>query len=333
MNAALADKMVGALLHQGCVVEPNSLSSAVARLERLAFGRVYPEACNISHNGHELSVMQTECLVQTRGMGCAGGGEKEAEKFPNKFCVSLRFLQLVISEVGVLAGPGWNWNGPEPRFRVVPELRVGDKLLQTGLEPMERRIDAPPLEMDSCGPTSFTVPFRFSSERPIEPVYDGERAAGVVARRPAMTEGKIEVKAQPLGGRLFKVSARLTNLTPFTEESMRDPDALLTCTFVATHMLLKVRNGEFISLSRPAAAYGRAAEECTNIGTWPVLVGDEARCECDAMLSSPFMFGDYPKLASESVGALASGRQSAEILCLHTQTMAELEKVEMRDVA
>jgi hydrogenase maturation protease len=333
MNAALVDKMVGALLHQGYIVGPNSLSSAVTRLERLAFGRVYPEVCSITSNGHELSVMQTECLVQTRGAEYAGGGEKEAAKFPNKICVSSRFLQLVISEVGVLAGPGANWNGPEPRFQVVPELRVGDKLVQTGLEPMERRVDAPPLEMDSCGPTSFTVPFRFPSECTFEPLYDGERAAGVVVRRPAMTEGKIEVMAQPLGPRLFKVSARLTNLTSFAEESLRDPDALLMRTFAATHTLLKVQNGGFISLTRTAAAYGRAAEECTNIGTWPVLVGDEAKCECDTMLSSPFILGDYPKLATESTGALASGSQSSKILTLHAQTMAEPEKKEMRHVA
>ena len=70
------------------------------------------------------------------------------------------------------------------------------------------------------------------------------------------------------------------------------------------------------------------AAECNNIGTWPVLVGDEG--ERDTMLSSPIILYDYPQIAPESPGSLFDGTEIDEILSLRILTLTDEEKQEMR---
>jgi hypothetical protein len=70
-----------------------------------------------------------------------------------------------------------------------------------------------------------------------------------------------------------------------------------------------------------------AAANCKNIGTWPVLVGEEG--QRDAMLSSPIILYDYPQIAPESPGALFDGTEIDEILTLRIMTLTDQEKLEM----
>ncbi|MGH7936961.1 MAG: hypothetical protein ACREFG_00510, partial [Chthoniobacterales bacterium] len=78
--------------------------------------------------------------------------------------------------------------------------------------------------------------------------------------------------------------------------------------------------------------YLAAAKACKQIGTWPVMMGDEGKGERDAMLSSPIILYDYPKIAPESPGDLFDGAEIDEILTLRIQTMTDEEKTEMRQV-
>ncbi|MGH9704507.1 MAG: hypothetical protein ACRD4K_14115, partial [Candidatus Acidiferrales bacterium] len=75
--------------------------------------------------------------------------------------------------------------------------------------------------------------------------------------------------------------------------------------------------------------YNQIAKACRNIGTWPVLVGDEGRR--DTLLSSPIILYDYPQIAPESPGDLFDGAEIDEILSLRIMTMTEEEKREMRE--
>jgi hydrogenase maturation protease len=70
-------------------------------------------------------------------------------------------------------------------------------------------------------------------------------------------------------------------------------------------------------------------EECSNIGTWPVLVGEEG--DRDTVLSSPIILYDYPQIAPESPGGLFDGTEIDEILSLRILTMTEEEKRQMRE--
>ena len=84
--------------------------------------------------------------------------------------------------------------------------------------------------------------------------------------------------------------------------------------------------------SIPAGQYLEAAKACRQIGTWPVLRRRREKGERDAMLSSPIILYDYPKIAPESPGDLFDGAEIDEILTLRIQTMTDAEKTEMRQV-
>jgi hypothetical protein len=93
---------------------------------------------------------------------------------------------------------------------------------------------------------------------------------------------------------------------------------------VSTHTILGVRAGEFISLLDPPEVCREAAAACRNVGTWPVLVGEEG--DRDTMLSSPIILYDYPQVAPESPGDLFDGTEIDEILTLRILTLTEEEK-------
>jgi hypothetical protein len=72
-----------------------------------------------------------------------------------------------------------------------------------------------------------------------------------------------------------------------------------------------------------------ASKTCSNIGTWPVLVGKKEKGEAVAMLSSPIILYDYPEIAQESPGEFFDGTEIDEILTLRVLTMTDQEKWEM----
>ncbi len=114
--------------------------------------------------------------------------------------------------------------------------------------------------------------------------------------------------------------------------SLENQEAITLRTFASTHTILHVEGGECISLLDPDGQYLEAAKACKQVGTWPVLVGEEEKGERDAMLSSPIILYDYPKIAAESPGDLFDGAEIDEILTLRIQTMTDEEKAEMRQV-
>jgi hypothetical protein len=90
-------------------------------------------------------------------------------------------------------------------------------------------------------------------------------------------------------------------------------------TFRGTHTILRTRRGRFISAREPEAA------GCENVRTWPVLVGD------DAVLSSPIILDDHPRIAPESPGDLFDGGEIDALLTLNILALTDEEKAEMRD--
>jgi hypothetical protein len=90
-------------------------------------------------------------------------------------------------------------------------------------------------------------------------------------------------------------------------------------TFHGTHTILRTRRGRFISAREPEAA------GCENVRTWPVLVGD------DAVLSSPIILDDHPRIAPESPGDLFDGGEIDALLTLNIMALTDAEKAEMRE--
>lgn len=86
-----------------------------------------------------------------------------------------------------------------------------------------------------------------------------------------------------------------------------------------THTILRTRRGRFISAREPEAA------GCENVRTWPVLVGDQA------VLSSPIILEDNPRIAPESPGDLFDGGEIDELLTLSILALTDEEKAQMRE--
>ncbi|HZR15947.1 MAG TPA: hypothetical protein VFE51_01350 [Verrucomicrobiae bacterium] len=318
MNSATLEQIVQAVLYEGYILYPYRASSKKNRRERFTFGRVYPQAYSQLQKGAEPCQMLTECIV---------------ERGPNDAAleVSMGFLHPIAREVGTFE-PDQSGDWRQRSFRVVPELRVGGEVYQTWHEAAERRVNVPTLTLENSTSSKVRTPFEFPPSCHLQPLLQGQEAVGVIRRRQHAISGIIEVTAAPLGPGVIKVSALIVNQTSLCEINPEEPESILLQTLASTHTVLRVRGVEFVSLMDPPPKHQGACGLCQNIGTWPVLIGDEPSGQRDTMLSSPIILYDYPKIAPESPGPLFDGTEIDEILSLRILTMTDEEKGEMRRV-
>src|SRR5262249_38142565 len=150
---------------------------------------------------------------------------------------------------------------------------------------------------------------------------------GVLVRTHEPVEGAVELRAALVGPALFKVTVGVRNLTPLEGAETCAREEAQRRSLVSTHTVLTVRGGEFLSLLDPPEECRDLAAGCANVGTWPVLVGDEG--SKDTLLSSPIILYDYPRVAAQSPGDLFDATEIDEILTLRTLTLTDEEKREM----
>jgi hypothetical protein len=180
--------------------------------------------------------------------------------------------------------------GAEPRLRIqVRFLHVLER--NSRHEVVERRIN-----LEDAG----THPFQFEGIR-----------------------GDVQIARELVQQGLEKVQVRITNRTP---RHIGGDDLLQS--LISTNTILKVFDGEWISLSDPPDEFRAVAASCRNEGTWPVLVGRPPERSC--MLSSPIILYDYPRVADESPIDLFDSTEIDEILTLRILTLTDAEKEEMR---
>jgi hydrogenase maturation protease len=318
MNSLAVDKIVNALLYEGYILYPYRASSRKNR-QRFTFGRVYPRDYSVAEGGAEPFVMQTECLLWRRGEVPA----LEAE---------VRFLHPMAREVGSLLKPLKELPvaiGPED-FQPVGELKIENKLYQTWQEAVERKVRLPQQDLNFAATQSLTVPFCYPASLVLEAIRDQRgQAVGVIRRRQERLEGVCQITTTPIDKQVLKITVRVLNETPLEKADLDDQEAVLMRTFASTHTIVRVQNGEFLSLMDPPGAYREAVATCANVGTWPVLVGEKENGEVDTILSSPIILYDYPQIAPESPGELFDGTEIDEILTLRVLTMTDEEKREM----
>lgn len=314
MNLATVDKIAKAVLYEGYMLYPYRPSS-VKNQQRWNFGVLCPQSYSEIQKGSEAWTMQTECLVE--GSSLTG------------LEVRVRFLQLVARTVGELITPLRDVVPDEiPPLRPVERLAVDGHVHRPWQEAIERDLILPLYNVEALGYRLTPDAFRFPAERRFEYLRDSSGLiVGVVVRERKPLCGAIETMSKRVEDGVFKVGVRILNTTPFevTKDSSRE-DALLR-SLVSTHTVLGVLDGRFISLLSPPEHVTEVAATCKNVGTWPVLVGEEG--ECDTLLSSPIILYDYPQVASESAGDLFDGTEIDEILSLRIMTLTDDEKREM----
>ena len=318
MNREVLDKIVNAVLYEGYILYPYRASSKKNQIGRFTFGRVYPEDYARAQGGREPCAMQTEFLVRNESKDAVA-------------TITVRFLQPLARDVARLPGPVAELTPEaESRLEIVPQLEVSGKLYQTWLEATEREVEIPPMTLNEIAQARH--PFEFPESRRIEPIADKAAIVGLIIRRQAGVRGLTEVDLELIEPDAAKIRVRILNQTPVPNELLENQEAIALRTFASTHTILHAAGGECISLLDPPGQYLEVAKTCKQIGTWPVLVGDEEKAERDTMLSSPIILYDYPKIAPESAGDLFDGAEIDEILTLRIQTMTDAEKAEMRQV-
>jgi hypothetical protein len=319
MNLGVVDQIAKAVLYEGYMLYPYRPSS-VKNQQRWNFGVLCPQSYSEAQKGSEAWTMQTECLIEGSSMT---GLE-----------VRIRFLQLVSRTVGELSVPvnivpnSESGPGELPEFRLVERLAVNDRVYQPWQEAVEREVILPVYNVEALDYRLVPDGFIFSAEKQFEYLRDrNQQIVGVIVRERRSLSGAVEIMSERVADGLFKVSVRIRNTTPFdgAKDATRD-DALLS-SMASTHTVLGVQDGRFVSMLAPPEEICDLAASCKNVGTWPVLVGEEG--QCDTLLSSPIILYDYPQIAPESAGDLFDGTEIDEILSLRIMTLTEDEKREM----
>jgi hypothetical protein len=123
-----------------------------------------------------------------------------------------------------------------------------------------------------------------------------------------------------------RVTCVVTNTSPF-DGSARDE--ALRRTFLACHVVLRARDGEFVSALDPPETLRDAADACRSEGLWPVLVGVEP--DRTTMFASPMILDDYPHVAPESPGDHFDGGEIDELLVHSIRALTDEEHREIRE--
>ena len=321
MNPSPVDKIANAVLYEGYILYPYRASSRKNR-QRFTFGRIYPQAYSEAQNGAEPFAMQTECLLRRR---CEMPTVQVRVRFLHPMARAIGLLSAPVPELPANLEPG--------DLSLVPELRIGDRLYQTWQETVEREVQSSQPLPDNLVAQTVSLPFHFSSSLAFDPIHDCQnQVVGAIIRRQQSLEGTIKIGVQTVDREVFKISVTVANHTPVSECDLNQQEEVLLRTFASTHTILELDRGEFLSLLDLPEAYAEVTATCLNIGTWPVLVGEEEKGEAGAMLSSPIILYDYPQIAPESPGEFFDGTEIDEILALRVLTMTDQEKWEMSQV-
>ncbi|MFD7933418.1 hypothetical protein ACFV4T_02590 [Streptomyces sp. NPDC059755] len=304
---ALARQVADAVLFEGYVLYPYRASAAKNRL-RWQFGVLVPPGWGAECE--EYDFQHTECLMEPK----AGA----------TLSVEVRFLHARRRTVQrVRPGGG---------FETVAELRLDDRVLVPWDEGGEERVEvvAPVDELLGDG---VTRPFRRPAREDTEPVLDADgRTVGRLLRRCEEINGTIRLSARELDGpyRVLRLTAVVENTSDWTPSEARDAgrDAALPHSLVATHLLMALSAGSFLSMTDPPEWAKGAVAACRNLHTWPVLAGETGTA--DLVLSSPIILEDHPAIAPESPGALYDATEIDEILALRTAALTDEEKREAR---
>jgi hypothetical protein len=288
---AIAD----AVLYEGYALWPYR-RSALKNAQRWTFGGVYPRAHAAGRaRDDDPCSMQTQCLLE---------GTEEA-----RVSVDVRFLQVVHRQAADRDG------------RPLDELAdaaTGERHL-TWDEAVERELALPPTplcELADGERLELAIPAGRDEER---------LAAGTLVRGWEALHGGVELRAERLEPALHVLTVRIENDTSWPGGERAE---LMRRTLCSTHTEIDVEGGAFVSLTDPPGWLRELAAACENVGTWPVLVGEEGAR--DRLLSSPIVLSDYPRVAPESPGDLFDGGEIDQLLILNILALTDAEKQEMR---
>jgi hydrogenase maturation protease len=281
-------RLADTVLYEGYILWPYR-RSATKNQRRWTFGGIFPPQHSEAHPD-DRSELRAECLLEA--------DEGTAVN------VSVRFLQVVercvarngepVDELMVDGVRHLSWDEAVERETVV------------AFRPAERQV---------------TVGIAIAAGSETEQIGDG----GAIVRTWEPLRGTVELSCDRLGDRLFRLTARLANETPWAGDDREDA---LRSTFCSAHVVLETADGAFVSLTDPPEELREEAEACTNVGVWPVLVGAEG--DRHTLLAAPIILSDYPQIAPESPGDFFDATEIDRMLIMNVLSLTEAEQAEMR---
>jgi len=146
---------------------------------------------------------------------------------------------------------------------------------------------------------------------------------GRLVRTRRALHGQLDISAER-DGDLVRVSFEVRNTAP----PAADKNEAIAVSLIGTHLLLRVTDGEFVSLLEPPDSAAAAVARCAHHRCFPVLAGPPD--DRSLVLVSPIILYDHPEIAEQSKGALYDSTEIDEILTLRIMTMTDEEKAQAR---
>ncbi|GIF74782.1 hypothetical protein [Asanoa siamensis] len=216
------------------------------------------------------AVAQTECLVEAAGHV--------------RVRVLLRFLQVRRRTV-------YRWLPEQGRFKAVGSLDVDGTAIASWDEPVEHEMcfEVDDVTLRGAGARhTVRVPGGFDRTE----LHDSRGAlVGQMVRQRRPLCAMLNVSAQPVPAPRPALRLRVW-VENRTRAGADGDEVALTTALVASHLILSVEGGAFVSMVDPPGWATEAAESCANVGLWPVLAGPPGRH--DTLLATPRILADHP---------------------------------------
>lgn len=299
MNIENAEKIAKSVLYEGYMLYPYR-PSATKNRQHWSFGTLYPECYHEVLARRERASLQMECLLTASADA--------------KIELGVRFLHLRDRQIFTC--------DPEMGYRAVASLAIDGRLHESWQEGIERSVDAATdFAQRLSSPRRFA--FSFPASEASEELCDSGVPVGKVERVQHAIAGVVEVSASLIAGTLHLLTVRVVNATAIPAEQPERTQALLL-SFLSAHVIARAHGGEFVSLLDPPEDLAQQAQQCRNIGVYPVLIGEPG--ERSLMLASPIALYDYPRIAPESAGDFFDSTEIDELLTLRIVTLTDDEK-------
>lgn len=304
MSLSLARAVADAVLYEGYLLYPYRASSQKNQA-RWQFGILGPPGAAEAGAGEDPG-MSADCLLSP-------GPHADVE-------IHLRFLQLQTRTAEKADDAG--------NFSPVAELAIGASRWLTWDEAVEQEITLGPFPVAQLAREALRLPVEIPAGEEIEDLGDGTgRTAGRLVRRRHALRGELTLDSTGLTRGLQRLRVSVANTAEPASEPGNRQDAI-AASFIGAHVLLSLRDADFLSLLDPPGWAQDAVADCSQHRCWPVLAGPEG--QTDVLLVSPIILYDHPAVAPESPVALYDSTEIDEILTLRVLTLTEEEKSEAR---
>lgn len=287
-----------AVLYEGYLLYPYRADAAKNQF-RWQWGVLGPQGAESAGIGED-NTLSAELLVRN--------GDRA------RITVTVRFLQLQHRSAERRRVD----EGSRESFVPVDELVCGTRSWLTWDEAVAHHMTFGPFDVSDLvddHAAARTHPITVAGGSEIEAV-DGGR---LVRTRRTLC-GELTLAAEP-DADLLRVTMTVRNCAgPVT-----DKDAAVAVSFLGTHLITELTDGEFVSLLEPEESAAGAVSRCRRHRCFPVLAGPTGTR--DLMLVSPIILYDHPQIAEQSSGALYDSCEIDEILTLRVMAMTDEEKL------